>query len=133
MSYIGPSESTKARGRSISIGASAPRSPAGSHREPELRPHLPLHQDRGQSHTLVATVDESSETLDVAELHRGDVTVHHERAIHGSGGNASERWRRGYVVAFRSRGTVAAERALGFTHSHNDDVRVLNWIARQTA
>jgi hypothetical protein len=28
---------------------------------------------------------------------------------------------------------VAAERALGFTHSHNDDVQVLNFIARQTA
>jgi len=104
----------------------------GSHREPELRPHLPLHEDRGKSHTLVARVDESTERLDVAELSRGDVTVHHERAIHGSGGNESDRWRRGYVVAFRSRETVAAERALGFTHSHNDDVRVLNWIARQT-
>jgi len=45
----------------------------GSHREPELRPHLPLHDDRGKSHTLVATVDESSEPLDVAELRRGDV------------------------------------------------------------
>lgn len=105
----------------------------GSHLEPELRPHLPLHEDRGKSHTLVASVDEEREPLDVAELRRGDVTVHHERAIHGSGGNVSDRWRRGYVVAFRSRQTVAAERALGFTHSHNDDVRVLNWIARQSA
>jgi ectoine hydroxylase-related dioxygenase (phytanoyl-CoA dioxygenase family) len=26
---------------------------AGSHREPRLRPHLPLHGDREQSHTLV--------------------------------------------------------------------------------
>ena len=103
----------------------------GSHREPELRPHLPLHEDRGKSHTLVAAVDESTEPLDTAELRRGDVTVHHERAIHGSGGNASDRWRRGYVVAFRSRATVAAERALGFTHSHNDDVRVLSSITRQ--
>jgi hypothetical protein len=104
----------------------------GSHRESELRPHLPLHEDRGKSHTLVATVDEAREPLDVAELRRGDVTVHHERAIHGSGGNSSDRWRRGYVVAFRSRATVAAERAIGFTHSHNDDVQVLNWIARQS-
>jgi phytanoyl-CoA hydroxylase len=103
----------------------------GSHREPELRPHLPLHDDRDKSHTLVVTVDESRELVDTAGLRRGDVTVHHERALHGSGGNGSDRWRRGYVVAFRSRATVAAERALGFTHSHNDDVKVLNWIARQ--
>jgi hypothetical protein len=26
---------------------------------------------------------------------------------------------------------VAAERALGFTHSQSDDAKVLNWIARQ--
>ncbi|HEX6273405.1 MAG TPA: phytanoyl-CoA dioxygenase family protein [Polyangiaceae bacterium] len=105
----------------------------GSHREPELRAHLPLHDDRSKSHTLVATVDESRELVDTAELRRGDVTVHHERAVHGSGGNGSARWRRGYVVAFRSHATVARERELGFTHSHNDDVQVLNWIARQSA
>jgi phytanoyl-CoA hydroxylase len=104
----------------------------GSHREPELRPHLPLHEDRGKSHTLVARVDETREPVETAELRRGDVSVHHERTVHGSGGNGSARWRRGYVVAFRSKETVLAERALGFTHSHNDDVRVLNWIARQS-
>ncbi|MGC4086780.1 MAG: phytanoyl-CoA dioxygenase family protein [Polyangiaceae bacterium] len=103
----------------------------GSHKEAELRPHLPLHDDRERSHALVATVDEATELLDVAELRRGDVTVHHERAVHGSGGNTSQRWRRGYVVAFRSQATVAAERAQGFTHSHNDDVEVLNYIARR--
>ena len=103
----------------------------GAHLEPELRPHLPLHADRGRSHTLVATVDEAREPIELAELRRGDVTVHHERALHGSGGNASDGWRRGYVVAFRARATVAEERALGFSHSHNDDVKILNWIALQ--
>ena len=39
--------------------------------------------------------------------------------------------RRGYVVAFRSAATVAEERALGFTHSHNDDPQVLAAIARR--
>lgn len=101
----------------------------GSHREPELRPHVPLHGDRDQSHVLVATVDESREVIDAAELRRGDVSVHHERAVHGSGGNTSDRWRRGYVVAFRSRATIERERALGFTHSHNDDPSVLASIA----
>jgi hypothetical protein len=104
----------------------------GSHLEPELRAHLPLHDDREKSHTLVAAVDEAREPVETAELRRGDVTVHHERAIHGSSGNGSDRWRRGYVVAFRSRATVAQERALGFTHSHNDDTQVLNWIASRS-
>jgi len=51
--------------------------------------------------------------------------------VNGSGGNASDRWRRGYVVAFRSRDTIAAERALGFTHSHNDEANVLREVGRE--
>jgi len=97
----------------------------GSHLEPELRPHRPLHGDRDRSHTLVAEVDESTDPIRLAEIRRGDVTVHNERVIHGSGGNTSARWRRAYVVAFRSRETVAEERAMGFTHSHNDGGDVL--------
>ena len=54
---------------------------------------------------------------------RGDVTVHNERIVHGSGGNPSAGWRRTYVIAHRSRETVAFERSIGFTHSHNDDVQ----------
>ena len=103
----------------------------GSHREKDLRPHLPLLGDRNKSHTLVARVDEAREDIRPALLSRGDVTVHHERAVHGSGGNTSTRWRRGYVVAFRSRDTIARERAVGFTHSHNDDPRVLEGIAKR--
>jgi hypothetical protein len=102
---------------------------SGSHQEPRLRPHLPLYGDRDKNHTLVAAVDEQKDRIAHADLQPGDVTVHHERTAHGSGGNTSDRWRRGYVLAFRSRATVAEERALGFTHSHNDDPRVLTAIA----
>jgi hypothetical protein len=38
-----------------------------------------------------------------------------------------------YFVAFRSVSTVQAERALGFTHSHNDDVSVLEQVDGLTA
>ncbi|MET1003167.1 MAG: hypothetical protein ABWZ15_15265 [Acidimicrobiia bacterium] len=34
--------------------------------------------------------------------------------------------RRAYVVACRSSDTIAKERELGFTHSHNDDIAVLD-------
>ncbi len=104
----------------------------GSHREAELRPHRPLHGDRSKSHTLVADVDEARDEVRCAEIRRGDVTVHCERVIHGSGGNTSERWRRAYVVAFRSRATVDAERGWGFTHSHNDDPEVLRRVAERS-
>lgn len=105
----------------------------GSHREPRLRPHVPLYGDRSDNHTMVAAVDPERDTIRPARLRRGDATVHHERTVHGSGGNSSDRWRRGYVVAFRSGETVAAERAIGFTHSHNDPPEVLARIARDRA
>ncbi len=103
----------------------------GSHREPELRGHEPLRGSRDDNHTMVARVDPATDRIRPARLHRGDVTVHHERTVHGSGGNESARWRRGYVVAFRSRATIAQERAMGFSHSHNDAPEVLAAIAAQ--
>ncbi len=57
-------------------------------------------------------------------VHAGDMTVHNERVVHGSGPNLSSGWRNAYVVAFRKAACVAEERALGFTHSHNDET---NW------
>ncbi len=104
----------------------------GSHREPELREHLPLHGDRDHNHTLVASVDPARDSIRDAVLPRGSVSVHHERTVHGSAGNTSTRWRRGYVLAFRSKTTIAAERAMGFSHSHNDSVQVLTAIGEQT-
>jgi phytanoyl-CoA hydroxylase len=105
---------------------------SGSHREPKLRPHEPLLGGRDKSHTLVARVDEARERVVAAQLQRGDVTVHHERTVHGSGGNRTDGWRRAYVIAFRSRDTVERERALGFTHSHNDAPAVLGGVGRES-
>jgi ectoine hydroxylase-related dioxygenase (phytanoyl-CoA dioxygenase family) len=98
----------------------------GSNREP-LRRHRPLHGDREKSHTLVCDL-EKGDVVRLAPIRRGDVTVHDERVMHGSGGNKSDGWRRAYVVAFRSRETVAWERAHGFTHSHNDERGVLDQV-----
>ncbi|MEM8711162.1 MAG: phytanoyl-CoA dioxygenase family protein [Planctomycetota bacterium] len=101
----------------------------GSHREPELRPHRPLHGDRDTSHTIVADVDEANEPIVAAPIRRGDALCFSERVLHGSGGNPSQRWRRAYVLAFRTPATVEAERAMGFTHSHRDDLEVLNDVS----
>ncbi|MBK7643793.1 MAG: phytanoyl-CoA dioxygenase family protein [Planctomycetes bacterium] len=103
---------------------------SGSHTEPKLRAHEPMLGDRSKSHTLVAHVDEARERVVAALLARGDATVHHERTVHGSGGNSSDGWRRGYVMAFRSQATVAEERARGFTHSHNDALEVLTKVGQ---
>ena len=99
----------------------------GSHTEP-LRPHRPLHEDRSISHTLCTDVDESVDNVRMVPIRRGDITVHNERVLHGSGGNSTDGWRRAYVVAFRTSETVEAERARGFTHSHNDAPDVLGSV-----
>jgi len=91
----------------------------GSHRDP-VRPHRPLSGDRHDQHTLVTDLGPADVMVPV-EIRRGDITVHNEGVLHGSGGNRSgHSRRRAYINAFRSLDTVRQERALGFTHSHND-------------
>lgn len=99
----------------------------GSHREP-VRPHHPLHEDREKSHTLVTDL-RPNDVMRLVPISRGDITVHSEGVLHGSGGNNSrDSWRRAYIVAFRSQDTVRRERQRGFTHSHNDDIHVLDAV-----
>jgi hypothetical protein len=101
----------------------------GSHLFAKLWPHRPRfvsepgNADRDKSHTLVLDLEENAPTIH-QPVKRGDVTVHDEWIVHGSGGNTSPMWRKTYVIAYRSRETVAYERSIGFTHSHNDTV---NW------
>jgi phytanoyl-CoA hydroxylase len=91
----------------------------GSHREP-VRPHRPISGSRDDQHTLVTDL-RPGDVLVPVEIRRGDITVHNEGVLHGSGGNTSTaNRRRAYIAAFRSIETVRQERALGFTHSHND-------------
>ena len=97
----------------------------GSNHEP-VRPHRPLHEDRTKSHTLITDLRDD-DVLRPVPISRGDITVHGEGILHGSGGNTSAAsWRRAYIVAYRSLSTVEAERRLGFTHSHNDGLEVLD-------
>jgi ectoine hydroxylase-related dioxygenase (phytanoyl-CoA dioxygenase family) len=96
----------------------------GSHTEP-VRPHRPAGASREDQHTLVTDLRQDDRPVP-AEIRRGDITVHNEGVLHGSGGNSSRsNRRRAYINAYRSAETVRQERALGFTHSHNDDQRVL--------
>jgi phytanoyl-CoA hydroxylase len=99
----------------------------GSVTEPTLRPHVPQFGDRGTSHALGTELSPHDVVVDVP-ISRGDVTVHNERVLHGSGGNSTSGFRRAYVLAFRPLETVAIERELGFTHSHNDDDAVLDQV-----
>jgi hypothetical protein len=100
--------------------------PATAH-ETALRPHAPVFGGRGESHALGTELRPDDEVVPVP-IRRGDCTVHNERVMHGSGGNLTAGSRRAYVVAFRSRETIATERRLGFTHSHNDQTEVLDHV-----
>ena len=95
----------------------------------DVRPHRPLTGDRDESHTLVADVEDGDPAIIEAPLRRGEALACRERVVHGSGGNVSDGWRRAYVIAFRTAETVAAERAIGFTHSHEDDLDVLRGVS----
>jgi phytanoyl-CoA hydroxylase len=88
-----------------------------------LRPHRPLMgEDRSKSHILSVELSDEDKVVDLP-LKRGDITVHDELIVHGSGGNSSpDRWRRTYIVAFRAKACVDFERSIGFTHSHNDTI-----------
>ena len=104
----------------------------GSHLHP-LRSHRSLKNDRGESHTLFCDVDPTRDEVRPMPIRRGDITVHNERVLHGSGGNRTSGWRRAYVVAFRAAATVVEERRLGFTHSHNDRPDVLDHVGLEGA
>ena len=117
-----------------------------------LRQHTPLSGSRDDGHALKLEVDESiGDVIKLAPCTRGSITVHDEWVVHGSSGNmCKDRQRRtckfavfyliechcchelsshygtncADVLAYRPRNVVEAERRLGFTHSHNDNV---NW------
>ncbi len=103
----------------------------GSNKEPALRSHRPKdygHQNtetvsREESHTLVIDMKPTDEII-YLPVKRGSLTIHDERIVHGSAGNLTNEWRKTYIIAFRDAQTIAEERAIGFTHSHND---VVEW------
>lgn len=99
---------------------------AGSGRTKTVRPHHPATgTGREDGHALTTTVDVDVEPVTLAPSPKGSMTIHDEYVVHGSGGNHStDRQRRTYVVAYRAKEIVDAERRIGFTHSHNDHV---NW------
>ena len=100
--------------------------PATTH-EDHLRPHAPVFGGRGESHALGTELLPGDEVVPMP-ISRGDCTVHNERVMHGSGGNDTDGFRRAYILAYRSAETVQIERELGFTHSHNDQVEVLETV-----
>ena len=102
----------------------------GSNNEKNLREHKPKsysesekksNEKRDDSHTLVIESN-PNDKLVYLPVKRGDITIHDERIVHGSGGNSSDKWRKTYIIAFRDSETIKKERSIGFTHSHNDKV-----------
>ena len=66
--------------------------------------------------------------VDPVPVKRGQVTMHDEWIVHGSGGNAKATPRKTYVVAYRDAKMVEYERSIGFSHSYNDDPDVLRKV-----
>lgn len=97
----------------------------GSGKGKTLRAHRPACGDSREDGHALTTDIQPSDHVRLAPAKKGSVTIHDEYVVHGSGGNTCpDRQRRTYVMAFRTKETVEAERSIGFTHSHNDQV---NW------
>ena len=102
----------------------------GTHKEESLRAHRPVGGEEGRSkaHALVTDLLASDE-VKYMPIRKGDITVHNERVMHGSGPNTSkDSWRRAYVVAYRVQSCIEEERSMGFDHSHNTEVNWDQWI-----
>ena len=93
----------------------------GSHREP-VRPHRPLHGDREASHTLVTDLRPDDVLRRRCRSAAATSPSTTKACSTGRAATLSSRvGRRAYIVAFRStEHGRRQERALGFTHSHND-------------
>lgn len=129
MAYWPPTAKTTTVTFSLAVDATtvengALRFLSGSGASRELLEHKPVGANRDDSHAIAVEVDESSKDIEMACVERGDVTIHDEYVVHGSGGNLSSGTRRTYVIAFRAAETVKIERDANFTHSHND---LVNW------
>ena len=137
MAYWPPTPDTRTVTFSLAVDATtvengALRFLSGTGAARELRPHKPVGSGREDSHAIAVEVDEATAAIDTACVRAGDVTIHDEWVVHGSGGNTSDGPRRTYVIAFRTADTVQRERDAGFTHSHND-VRLRARAARRGA
>ena len=84
----------------------------------KLLPFKPAGKSRDDTHALVIDIDEAKLAADTVTLcaQRGDVTIHDEWVVHGSGGNLSNGERRTFVHALRAAETVELERKAGFSH-----------------
>lgn len=79
---------------------------------------------------VLPLTDEELESAALLPVRRGDVTVHDEWIVHGSGGNPSDAVRKTYVAAFRERDMVEYERSIGFSHSYNDAPETIQRIRK---
>jgi phytanoyl-CoA hydroxylase len=92
----------------------------GSHREEKFRPHVPVDPNMKSMYLITKTsIDETQDKVATVPIHRGDLTVHGERVVHGSSGNRSKGWRRSYMVQFRAAENVEKRRQLGISRSLN--------------
>ena len=77
---------------SLALDATTPQNGAlkfipGSQKGGVLRPHVPIGKTRDEAHAIAIDFDEANtkEKIVMACLNRGDVSIHDEYVVHGSG------------------------------------------------
>ncbi|KAL6761836.1 PhyH-domain-containing protein [Haematococcus lacustris] len=71
----------------------------GSHKDRHLRPHAPVPSS--SSALPMLHTQTKWERAVLLPMSRGDVVVHREHVVHGSGPNVSSQWRCAYVLNFK--------------------------------
>ena len=90
----------------------------GSNREAEIRKHAPVKLAIGRptleklARAVRTALSDADEKNVRRGIKRGDITVHDQRVVHGSG--QGDGWRRAYVLAFRTTEMVDEERRLDY-------------------
>ena len=87
-----------------------------SHRQP-IRPHV----QTGNGGALQCNATEQEAVP--AKIKSGSCTFHHGRTIHYARGNSTDRRRRAFIANFRPAEMIAFERAQGFDHLGNREIR----------
>jgi len=106
----------------VPVEAGCMRYVPGSHKE-GLRKHKPASSNPNPNAPVTLKTAVGGERAELVPLKRGDVVVHTERVVHGSGPNMTDGWRYGYVLNFKRELCVVDERSLGFTNPYTGNVK----------
>jgi len=105
----------------------------GSHKDQLVRQHYPVVKtgDTDKDRLFIVTKTEINEKIEPVvsvPVRRGDVTIHGDFVVHGSGGNHTNGWRRNYILGFRPKEVIQLQKTKGLDRSLNIPNPISPWM-----